>query len=76
MENEEEDGIELNIDLINPTPEDKINFLKLNKAFWLYGPTEKLYRGDIVREYGMMFPENVSYGEDLIFNMEYYSKNL
>lgn len=36
-----------------------------------YGPTNKLFRLDILKEHDISFPLNTSYGEDLIFNFSY-----
>lgn len=37
----------------------------------LFGPMVKLYRRDLVCNNGILFPEDVSYGEDLLFNIRY-----
>lgn len=37
----------------------------------LYAPHEKIYKSDIIKKYNLRFPENCSYGEDLIFNYRY-----
>lgn len=36
-----------------------------------YGPSNKLFRLDILKEHDISFPLNISYGEDLIFNFIY-----
>ena len=46
-------------------------FAKLNENSLLYGPCNKLYRMDIIREKKIEFPIDYTYGEDLIFNFEY-----
>ncbi len=46
-------------------------FLYLNKTFLLYGPVNKLYLANIIKQYDICFPEDISYGEDLIFNTRY-----
>ena len=38
----------------------------------IFGPTQKLYRADLIRD--IRFPENRQYGEDLLFNLQYLSK--
>lgn len=52
----------------------KKNFLELNSLFLLYGPVNKLYKKYIILENNIMFPEDTSYGEDLLFNLEYLKK--
>lgn len=47
----------------------EITFLLKNHL--LFGPVIKLYRRDIVNSYEMAFPEDFSYGEDLMFNLRY-----
>ncbi|OLR62167.1 hypothetical protein BHF69_05405 [Anaerostipes sp. 992a] len=51
--------------------EDRRLFLEWNKTFLLYGPVNKLYRMEIIRENNICFPEDTSYGEDLLFNLLY-----
>lgn len=46
-------------------------FIDLLKKNLLYGPTNKLYKSDIIRKYGINFPEGCSLGEDLVFNFKY-----
>ena len=43
----------------------------LLKNHLLFGPYVKLYRRDVVNNHGIVFPEDFSYGEDLLFNMAY-----
>lgn len=43
----------------------------LLKKHLLFGPVVKLYRRDIVNAHRIVFPEDFSYGEDLLFNLEY-----
>ena len=39
---------------------------------WLdSGPCNKLYRSDIIRQHGIHFPEDMSLGEDWLFNLQY-----
>lgn len=47
------------------------HFLALNRQFLLYGPYAKLFSSEIIKKYHTTFPEEVSYGEDLIFNCRY-----
>lgn len=46
-------------------------FARLNENSLLYGPVNKMYRMDIIREENIRFPQEYSYGEDLIFNFVY-----
>ena len=46
-------------------------FARLNENSLLYGPVNKMYRMDIIREENIEFPRECSYGEDLIFNFSY-----
>lgn len=46
-------------------------FIFLNKNYFLYGPHCKLYQTDIIKKNKILFPQDISYGEDLIFNMQY-----
>ena len=57
--------------LHNPSEEDARQFCKLNRDFLLYGPCNKLYRREIIAKYAVAFPEDTSYGEDLLFNFAY-----
>lgn len=43
----------------------------LLKNHLLFGPMVKLYRRDIVNKHGIVFLDDFSYGEDLLFNLEY-----
>ena len=43
----------------------------LNRKYLLYGPVVKLYQASIVKENGVIFPSDCSYGEDLLFNLKY-----
>ncbi len=54
---------------------DKVNkdiFLELIQKFLLFGPVNKLYKTDIVVKNGILFDRSLSYGEDLLFNFEYF----
>lgn len=57
--------------LDSPDEQDRVHFLELNSKFLLYGPVNKLYIADYIKESGITFPEDTSYGEDLLFNMQY-----
>ena len=46
-------------------------FLDLERKFLLFAPHEKLYKSSFIQAYDIRFPENCSYGEDLIFNFKY-----
>ncbi len=39
----------------------------------LYSPCNKLYRNELIQKHGIRFDENVSFGEDRLFNFEYMS---
>ncbi len=47
------------------------DYVALNRRFLFYAPYSKLYNLSIVREYGIRFPMGCSYGEDLLFNLDY-----
>ncbi|SDB06730.1 glycosyltransferase [Eubacterium oxidoreducens] len=57
----------------NVTKEAQKDFLELNKRYYLYGPWNKLFRRTIIEEHKIRFPLTTSYGEDLMFNMQYLS---
>lgn len=61
-----EDSI-LNFDNI-----DQILFLDLINSFLLFGPVNKLYKKDIITKNSIKFDKSLSYGEDLLFNLEYF----
>ena len=46
-------------------------FAHLNETSLLYGPVNKLYVAEIIRLNNITFPEDCSYGEDLLFNFHY-----
>lgn len=48
---------------------DVMDFLNLVSSPWV-----KLFRADIIRDGSISFPEDISYGEDLLFNFEYIDK--
>lgn len=45
--------------------------LNLFRSYLIFGPVVKLYRRQLLDAFGVRFPEEVSYGEDLVFNMHY-----
>lgn len=45
--------------------------LKLFGSYLIFGPVVKLYRRELLDMHHVRFPEDVSYGEDLVFNMNY-----
>ena len=47
------------------------DYVELNRQFLLYGPVAKLYNLSFIRDYGIHFPTECSYGEDLLFNLDY-----
>lgn len=59
------------IDLSVKSDESRIRFLELNQTYLLYGPVNKLYIADYINDNNIRFPENMSYGEDLMFNLTY-----
>lgn len=48
-------------------------FAMMNENSLLYGPCNKLYLKRIIAEYGLSFPKDCAYGEDLLFNYAYMS---
>lgn len=46
-------------------------FMELNEKYLIYGPTNKLYVTYLIKKNGVSFPEGISYGEDLYFNLSY-----
>lgn len=55
------------------TPDYEENLLFLLQNFLLFGPMVKLYRTDFIRKHQISFPKGISYGEDLLFNLDYLS---
>lgn len=47
---------------------------EFNWAQYTNFPVNKLYRKDIIRKYQIQFPEDVSLGEDALFNAKYIQK--
>lgn len=48
-------------------------FLEINSKYLLYAPYNKLYVSDIIRKNRLRFDRSISYGEDLIFNFNYFN---
>ena len=44
------------------------------ERFLIFGPCQKLYKMELIVKHNISFPECMSYGEDLVFNMEYLKK--
>lgn len=59
------------VDFIEKDEKDQKLFLELNQKYLLYGPCNKLYYNYIIKKNNIKFPENIMYGEDLLFNMDY-----
>lgn len=59
------------VDFRKISKENQELFLEWNKKFLLYGPCNKLYYKEIIWKNNIYFPENMVYGEDLIFNLQY-----
>lgn len=58
--------------ILNFSNIDKELFINLNENFLLYGPVNKLYVSKVIKKNKIKFDINISYGEDLIFNFNYY----
>ena len=54
---------------IDLKPENESGILFLSEKHLIFGPTQKLYKSKHAKE--IVFPENVKYGEDLLFNLDY-----
>ncbi len=50
---------------------EKKDILKIYAGDLLNPPWNKLFRADIVKKYQLRFPEDISLGEDLVFNLNY-----
>lgn len=59
------------VSLKNSSDADRMLFFELNKLFLLYGPVNKLYLKKVIEENKIVFPEDTSFGEDLLFNVKY-----
>lgn len=55
------------------TPDYEESLLFLLQNFLLFGPVVKLYRSDFIRKHQISFSKGISYGEDLLFNLDYLS---
>lgn len=53
------------------TEKQRNEFYLMLKEDCFYGPVCKLYRREIIINKNILFPENCSYGEDLLFNFRY-----
>lgn len=53
-------------------PENEDEILFLSQKYLIFGPTQKIYKTEIVKQ--IRFPNNVEYGEDLLFNLEYLKR--
>lgn len=47
-------------------------FLELIQSFLLFGPVNKLYIKSVITNHNIKFDTSLSYGEDLLFNLEYF----
>lgn len=64
-------GPEGTIVLSENSKENRKKFLELNNKYLIYGPTNKLYVTNLIKKNEIFFPEGMSYGEDLFFNVAY-----
>jgi len=48
------------------------NFMEFFFQDYVNSPVNKLYSLELIRKYGICFPEEKSLGEDLLFNLEYF----
>ncbi len=62
------------VSLWQPSADDRRHFYMLNRAFLLYGPVAKLYKRELILSGKVQFPEDTSYGEDLLFNFAYLAQ--
>lgn len=53
--------------------QNRVRFLELNQKYLLYGPYNKLYLTKYIKKHDVKFPIEMSYGEDLMFNLSYMS---
>lgn len=58
---------------IHIAPDYEEELLFLFQSFLLFGPMVKLYRSEFIRKHQISFPKGISYGEDLLFNLDYLS---
>lgn len=59
--------------ILNFTKPDNNYLVELLHSFLLFGPVNKLYISKIIKGNSILFDKTISYGEDLIFNMDYMS---
>lgn len=52
-------------------PGEEEDWIRLFRSFLLFGPVVKLFRRTLLSRHSIHFPEDISYGEDLMFNMAY-----
>lgn len=64
-------NIPLDSSIFSLTPSHINAFVSLNDIWLFYAPWGKLYKNSIIKNNGILFPENCSYGEDLQFNYTY-----
>lgn len=50
----------------------KEEFNKIYESYLLSSPCNKLYRSDLIHKHNIKFREDISYAEDLIFNLNYF----
>lgn len=53
---------------------EEAQFMQAYRDDYINPPFNKLYAADVIRKYGIRFPEDVSLGEDLWFNLSYQEK--
>lgn len=63
--------VSIGINIIDFSSISRKTFLELNKKYLLYSPYNKIFKSRIIKENQIRFPSNISYGEDLIFNLKY-----
>ncbi len=66
---EEKDSNDFCISL-NSNHEDQILFL--SEKYLIFGPTQKMYKTAVAKQ--IRFPDEIKYGEDLLFNLEYLKR--
>lgn len=59
------------LELNELTDDQKILLYKLAKYYLIYGPYNKIYKTDIIRQNDLQFDETMSFGEDLFFVFSY-----
>ncbi len=43
----------------------------IKEGYIFHGPMAKFYNAEILKQCGISFPEKLSYGEDIFFNIDY-----